>query len=428
MLAILNLRFRHAVAFCLLACATSAAFAADLQTKPEAQKNATTKPNKLSAIYQGELVLKGIANNYVFATSQDNPVKDDNLLRLIYGSAAEAVFHAQFPAKGAFSQNDGKFVSPEQHLSIRVSPRFPRISPDGFENLDIMLEATALDDDTDHKVSVDDLKAANDKFAKALPGAVQKKLNEAIRADLAARHRSEARDAEAQAATLKEYQDEAAALQQDLNASDSVLPPNVLLENIATLQKQRQAFELELVGLKGRTAALQQAIAKSTERLDLKAADDKVVKNLQKVIELRTAQLERLMTAYKAASVSADAVDRAKDDLALSEVELARAQAAAVHSAGSDQIQSLQSDLIQTAVTAAEQESKFKFLDDQFNRTKQQYADALANQPRRERLAHYNTLIKETLDQQRAYKYRAKSADAQSSGEVTVELLPLSQR
>ena len=116
-----------------------------------------------------------------------------------------------------------------------------------------------------------------------------------------------------------------------LRKSASALSESALQELIGDLMQQRQSLEVDLAGMEGRAEALKREIAKSSERLKKSSAEDEVLRNLQQVLELRTAafQLAKQASNVGARGIGPIEVTKAEEQVALAKVELAQARQAA---------------------------------------------------------------------------------------------------
>ena len=153
---------------------------------------------------------------------------------------------------------------------------------------------------------------------------------------------------------------------EELRRLESGVPKQVLAESVSNLLKQQQEFELDLVGMKGREDALKVEVAKIADRVKSGSVDDEVVRNLKRVIELRAQQLKRLRQLVENGTVSIEDIGKAEEQVALAEVELAQAKRGTSRSA-TEQLDKLNADLTQLAISKAEAESKLEFIKGQLD-------------------------------------------------------------
>jgi chromosome segregation ATPase len=165
------------------------------------------------------------------------------------------------------------------------------------------------------------------------------------------------------------------------------LPQNVLEESVSNLQKQEQTLELDLAGFEARTAALQEQIKQATEEIKKAAPDDEVIKNLERVFELRREQLARLRQLHKSGTVSGAEIDTAEVESAVAQVELAQAKRQAGKGA-SDRLEKLTGELAQLAASRTESEGKRNYLKKRLAETYNQLQNEINRaQPLREEIA-----------------------------------------
>jgi hypothetical protein len=140
------------------------------------------------------------------------------------------------------------------------------------------------------------------------------------------------------------------------------IPQSVLEESVSNLQRQQQALELELAGMKGRAEAIQQRLAKSAEEVKKEEKQDEIVKNLERVLSIRAQQLERYRALHKAATVPESEVLKAEEDVAMAQVELAQTRRLAAKGK-TDEADRLNSQLTDIAIGAAEAQTKLQFVE-----------------------------------------------------------------
>jgi len=159
----------------------------------------------------------------------------------------------------------------------------------------------------------------------------------------------------------------------------------VLEELASSLKKQQQALEVDLAGMKGRQEALQVEIVKTAERVKKEPADDEVVRNLQRVLELRVQHLRGLKQLSENGTITQLEAGKAEEAVAMAQVELAQAKRTISRSA-TDQLDKLNSDLALIAVNTAEHEAKLKYVTDQLERNIAMLREAREAEPLREKI------------------------------------------
>lgn len=158
-----------------------------------------------------------------------------------------------------------------------------------------------------------------------------------------------------------------------------------LQELLTSLRKQQQALEVELAGMKGRAEAIQGEVVKTAERAKIDPADDEIIKNLIRVIELRMQQLRYLKELGELGTITQAEAAKAEEQVALAKVELAQAKRANSRPA-SEQLDKLNTELAQIAISVAESEAKLKYVTEQLAIHAKTLKDAAYAKPYREQL------------------------------------------
>jgi flagellar biosynthesis chaperone FliJ len=165
------------------------------------------------------------------------------------------------------------------------------------------------------------------------------------------------------------------------------LPEAVLHELVSDVTKQRQALEVELVGMKGRSEAIQREVARLSERLKKSSADDDVVRNLKRVVALRKEQLALVKQLYSQGVAGGEPgkVAKAEEEVVLAEIDLARATQASAGPTDA-RLEKLNDELSQIAVGIAENEAKLKYLTTRLDEYDQILSDAAKNKAMRQQI------------------------------------------
>jgi hypothetical protein len=172
-----------------------------------------------------------------------------------------------------------------------------------------------------------------------------------------------------------------------LRQKSGALPEAVLHELVSDLTKQQQAIEVELAGMTGRREALQVEVAKASDRLKNSSKNDEVVRNLQRVLEIRTKALQSVKQLHEFGNSSTSYLDLAKaeEQVALAKVELDQAKRADAR-ASDAHLEKLNDELSQVAVSIAENEAKLPFLRERLNEYEKTLSDASQTKAVREQL------------------------------------------
>jgi hypothetical protein len=195
----------------------------------------------------------------------------------------------------------------------------------------------------------------------------------------------------------------------------------LLTETLGNLQRQQQSFELELVGMKGRAEAIQNQIKQVTERLKGRAEGDEIVRNLQRVVNLRAEQLQRItdLKVYRTIDVAAKA--NAEEQYYLAQIELDRAKREA-QKGPSDQLDKLNTELADIAISTASIDAKLKYVSRKLDETSKLLAiDVNDAQPVRDHLAAETAALQAALAEVQKRKGEL-SRQAARIQPVTVEL------
>ena len=202
---------------------------------------------------------------------------------------------------------------------------------------------------------------------KALLDAIRKeeqKHKEKVQALLAASER----DAETAKRRFEEVRDRQAELM-----ALSELPYEVLQDSVASLQREKQSIQLELVGLQAREAAIQEQVKAAAERAK-SGPSAEIIDNLAEILSVRQRDLERATALEKAASVSQQEVLQAREQLLMAKIELAKARAGATASA--PQVDRFNTDLAQVSIDTTVAKARLEFvqreLEEQLARSREQ--------------------------------------------------------
>jgi hypothetical protein len=158
-----------------------------------------------------------------------------------------------------------------------------------------------------------------------------------------------------------------------------------LQELVTSLTKQQQALKVDLAGMKGRAEAIQQEVAKTAERAKNDSADDEIIKNLMRVIELRMQQVRYLKELGELGTITQAEAAKAEEQVALAKVELAQAKRANSRPAN-EQLDKLNTELAQIAISMAESEAKLNHVAEQLAIHAEKLKDAAYAKPYREQL------------------------------------------
>jgi chromosome segregation ATPase len=218
--------------------------------------------------------------------------------------------------------------------------------------------------DADREALRHSAKPLLDKLGPALVSELSQRLGEYTKRQFEADWKRELGPADAQLRRAREWNDRLTEERAGLRRIGSTLPQDLLVKAIAELRQQEQNLRLDVAGLDARSQALQEQVIRQAKRSEEGNANDEVVQNLRRVVELRRLAEQQLREAHKAARVSFSEVTAAEIELASAEVELSRALQSQ-RAAGQQQLDGLNAELAKVAVTTAESHGKLKFVQEQ---------------------------------------------------------------
>ena len=137
--------------------------------------------------------------------------------------------------------------------------------------------------------------------------------------------------------------------------------PAVNEQRRARLDAQLETIGVELVGLEARQKVLEEQIAKLAKTSD-EAAQDAVLEELKKAVELRSSTIAKLKTLRGAGSVAEGAVSKAELELIAAKAELAKYRRE-VGQVGNQRLTELRRRMDDTAIDMAEAKSKEEALE-----------------------------------------------------------------
>jgi chromosome segregation ATPase len=120
------------------------------------------------------------------------------------------------------------------------------------------------------------------------------------------------------------------------------------------LDAELQSLDVQAEGLKARREVIERQIAKLGDEVASVAADDPVLKELQKSVAYRKGIASALQGRFATGAVQKEKVFDAEDQLAQAEAEVARFRAQAAQRAGGGRIKELKGRLDDTAIELAE--------------------------------------------------------------------------
>lgn len=138
---------------------------------------------------------------------------------------------------------------------------------------------------------------------------------------------------------------------------------------IRKLQEQQEQLLLEAAGATGRRRGLESAIDKYTEMAQVRADQDPVVAELDKVVAFREQEMKRMEQLQKVGAVSASDVNASETALANSRAELAAAkQRAAGGKSSSEALDGWNREAMNLSIDATERQARLGYIEDRLQK------------------------------------------------------------
>jgi len=170
-------------------------------------------------------------------------------------------------------------------------------------------------------------------------------------------------------------------------------PPQVEID-VRTLAAQRselarrvQDLDLELASLEARQKAIEHLVVEIRVKADEQMAQDTVMQELQKLVEIHTKVLADLQAAAAAGRVAPGELAQPQENLTRAKIELARRREELSKSAGGSQLEEFNKELSRMVVDRADKEIQQKILRSQLQEVQQQLAQASVFNPRAARIS-----------------------------------------
>ncbi len=150
------------------------------------------------------------------------------------------------------------------------------------------------------------------------------------------------------------------ALQNELadETSEFPLDRDAILDHLRIWHEEERKLEMNLAALRARQAALSQEIATIGESVETRLAQDPVIAELTRVVELRNEALKRAQMLVERGAANQEELHEVQEQLAFARAEAAERRMAAADSAGGGIVSALNGDLRRLDVDLAETESR----------------------------------------------------------------------
>ena len=190
-----------------------------------------------------------------------------------------------------------------------------------------------------------------------------------------------------------------AAIRQQLRAQTGRSDASVdgIRDELSKMEDARQEMQVELDAKAARAQALSQNIAKLTGQVEEKVKNDPVAAELEKVVEARQKQAERIKTLAGQGQANAAELDAAIAEVADARAKLLDRRASAADAAGGDTVSSWNKELMALSVDTAELQARLEKLAARADR----YRQVMDQLDQFENLTAARDSLQESLDQLR---------------------------
>jgi len=174
--------------------------------------------------------------------------------------------------------------------------------------------------------------------------------------------------ARAYEAEARRQQEETQARLQDLRAKIRAMTGRTdvsadgLRKLVQTLEEQREALELDEAGAQARKAALEDALKAAAQNAAKSVEGDTALRELRKVVDMREAQLSRMVKLNQTGAAPQSDIEAAEAELAQAKVNLALRQHQAALDQGVDGMSALNRDLVNLTIAEAERMARLEFI------------------------------------------------------------------
>jgi hypothetical protein len=160
------------------------------------------------------------------------------------------------------------------------------------------------------------------------------------------------------------------------------------------LARRVQNLYLDLASLEARRDTIEKLVLEIRVKADRQVAEDTVMQEMRKLVDLHTKRLADLQAAAAAGRVAQGELAQPQEDLTRAKIELARRREELSKSAGGSQLDELNGELSRMTIDKAEKEMQRKILLAQLQEVQQQLARASAFDPE----AAQRRIAQEALD------------------------------
>ena len=137
---------------------------------------------------------------------------------------------------------------------------------------------------------------------------------------------------------------------------------DAIREDLAHLEEQRQELQLDMEAKAARMAALSENIAKLSAQVEQKVKDDAVAAELNKIVDARDKQVQRIQSQVKSGLATDAELSDAIAKLAEARARVLERHAEAAERAGADTVSDWNRELMSLSVDAAEIRARLESL------------------------------------------------------------------
>lgn len=156
--------------------------------------------------------------------------------------------------------------------------------------------------------------------------------------------------------------DEARALQEQITQAVNRIDTVSIGAAAKKLKEEQEQLRLEAAGAEGRKHGLENAIKEYTEMIQVRADEDPVVKELEKIPAYREQELKRMQQLLKINAVSPNEVNSAEAALASARADLAAAKQRAAGARSIEALDDWNRELMNLSIDSTERRARLDYI------------------------------------------------------------------
>jgi hypothetical protein len=160
------------------------------------------------------------------------------------------------------------------------------------------------------------------------------------------------------------------------------------------LMRRLQGLEFDMVSMDARRAAIAREIDRIRHEAEAKLADDAVVRELERLIQVNTESLASLQKQVDSGRASMTELAQANESLTRARIELAKRREELARQTGGGQLEAFTAEMVRMTVDNAEKQAQMAILHKQLDQTQAQLAQATRFDPEAARIRG----LRETLE------------------------------